>query len=281
MKKKIGITISIIFVILCFVLIIYLFPIIKVVQMFWNVSDTLQFHYQSSFDLKEEDLSEEQRNFINVLSSLLEVEKESCLLWNAEGMVYDNTGYVKLYCEAFENPITELYLTKEEQIINVGMFYRTIQSSIAENYMLLSKLLPDWNGAEFISLEQIEEIFDVDLKDFLELENIEDWTMDRSWNSLLCLNKMKKSFGEQSEVIFETQLEEGKVEFKFQKEEEVPTIEISILDSEEMENVVRSESSIVFDVVSSVDVPTTLISSKNIEILHLLWSIFTTFSDKY
>ena len=208
MKKKIGITISIIFVILCLVVTIYLFPIIKVVQMFWNVSDTLQFHYQSSFDLKEEDLSEEQRNFINVLSYLLEVEKESCLLWNAEGMVYDDTGYVKLYCKAFENPITELYLTKEEQIINVGMFYRTIQSSIAENYMLLSKFLPDWNGAEFISLEQIEEIFDVDLKDFLELENIEDWTMDKSWNSLLCLNKMKKSFGEQGEVIFETQLEE-------------------------------------------------------------------------
>ena len=228
MKKKIGITISIIFVILCFVLIIYLFPIIKVVQMFWNVSDTLQFHYQSSFDLKEEDLSEEQRNFINVLSFLLEVEQESCLLWNAEGMVYDDTGYVKLSCEAFENPVTELYLTKEEQIINVGMFYRTIQSSIAENYMLLSKLLPDWNGAEFISLEQIEEIFDVDLKDFLELENIEDWTMDRSWKSLLCLNKMKKSFGEQGEAIFETQLEESKVEFKFQKEEKVPMIEILI-----------------------------------------------------
>lgn len=281
MKKKIGIMISIILVILCLVVTLYWFPIIKVVQMFWNVSDTLQFHYQSSFDLKEEDLSEEQRNFINVLSSLLEIEKEACLFWNAEGMVYDDTGYVKLYCEAFENPITELYLTKEEQIINVGMFYRTMQSSIEENHRLLSKLLPDWNGAEFISLEQIEEIFDVDLKAFLELENIEDWTMDRSWKSLLSLNKMKKSFGKQGEVIFETQLEEGTVEFKFQKEEKVPTIQVLILDTEDIENIVRSESSIIFDTVSRVDMPTTLISSKNIEILHLLWSIFTAFSDKY
>ena len=281
MKKKIGIIISIIFIILCLVATIYLFPIIKVVQMFWNVSETPQFHYQVSFDLKEEDLSEEQRNFVNILSLLLEIEKENCLLWNVEGIVYDNTGYVKLYCEAFENPITELYLTKEEQIINVGMFYHTMQSSIAENHRLLSKLLPDWNGAEFISLEQVEEIFDINLKDFLELESVANWTMDGSWKSLLWLNKMKKSFGEQGEVIFETQLEEGKVEFKFQKQEKVPTIEILILDVKGVDSIIRSECSIIFDAVSRVDMPTALVSSKNIEILHLLWSIFTTFSDKY
>ena len=146
---------------------------------------------------------------------------------------------------------------------------------------MLSKLLPDWNGAEFISLKQVEEIFDISLKDFLELESVINWNMDKGWKRLVWLNKMKKFFGEQGEVIFETQLEEGTVEFKFQKEEKVPTIQVLILDTEDIENIVRSESSIIFDTVSRVDMPTTLISSKNIEILHLLWSIFTAFSDKY
>ena len=138
MKKKRGMTITIIFVVLCLVTTIYLFPIIKVVQMFWNVPDISQFHYQVSIYLKEENLCEEQRKFISALSLLLEVEKESCLIWSAEGMVYDNIGYLKLYCKAFKQPITELYLTKEEQLINVGIFYRTMKSNIAENHILLT-----------------------------------------------------------------------------------------------------------------------------------------------
>ncbi|NBH13825.1 hypothetical protein D3Z36_06430 [Lachnospiraceae bacterium] len=165
-------------------------------------SESLSFQMEAT--LEPERLSKGQKQFLQTLSWILQIEDESCLKWRAKGMLSGHQGYAELYCEAFKEPLTETYFNKDEVLVNIRMIYEKLQGEFRKAHPLLGNMLPDWAYETYISLEQLQEIFEVDLKEMFQQSAASGLKPQSLWKNLLTLNRMKRHKTRSGEWQFQT-----------------------------------------------------------------------------
>ena len=70
---------------------------------------------------------------------------------------------LELYPQASgsSQPLTRLYISKDETLYDAGQLYRTLRSSITDNYPLAGVLIPEWNMGSYISQNQLAQVLGV------------------------------------------------------------------------------------------------------------------------
>ena len=70
---------------------------------------------------------------------------------------------LELYPQASgsSQPLTRLYISKDETLYDAGQLYRTLRSSITDNYPLAGMLIPEWNMGSYISQTQLASLLGV------------------------------------------------------------------------------------------------------------------------
>ena len=76
-----------------------------------------------------------------------------------------------------------LYISKDETLYDAGQLYRTLRSSITDNYPLAGVLIPEWNMGSYISQTQLASLLGVD-DTATSLQSMNDFQLD--------LKKIKK-----------------------------------------------------------------------------------------
>ena len=92
---------------------------------------------------------------------------------------------LELYPQASgsSQPLTSLYISKDETLYDAGQLYRTLRSSITDNYPLAGVLIPEWNMGSYISQTQLASLLGVD-DTATSLQSMNDFQLD--------LKKIKK-----------------------------------------------------------------------------------------
>lgn len=278
MKKK-GIIISIVGILLVVAIGIFCLPVLQVKHLLKEVSDYERFQYELSIELDKAQLSQKETQLLETIAKLLGITEEDIFCWTAKGSVYDNTIYAKLYCRGFEHAVTELYLTEEQQLINIQTFYEFIQDYVEQQVFFLGMLFPSWNGASYISVEQMEEIFEVDLS---EMFTMDTFILEENIHSkgLLLLLGMEKSKGEQGELQFKTAYEGYDVTLHIQKQEEIPVIETWIVNNNQTSMIKECNLKVLFTKVEEIQVPNALVSEESMNILKNIWGMMKSIDNK-
>lgn len=162
-----------------------------------NIYDLKNFNYEASVELNKEQLSEKQEKILNGFCNLLGVEDELC--WQLKGNVYDEIIYVELYNSELEKEITNLYISEDQKVINIKKIYENIKRA----HSVVGTFLPDWSGAEYISIEQIEYITGVVGEDLFE------WNLNVKENEITIWQSIFLIFGIEKN-------KDGKLEFQTQ-----------------------------------------------------------------
>lgn len=86
---------------------------------------------------------------------------------------------LELYPQASgsSQPLTRLYISKDETLYDAGQLYRTLRSSITDNYPLAGVLIPEWNMGSYISQTQLASLLGVD-DTATSLQSMSDFQLD-------------------------------------------------------------------------------------------------------
>ena len=278
MKKK-GIIISIVAILFVVLIGVFCLPVLEANSVFRDVSNYQRFTYELSIELDKTQLSEKETKLLETIAQLLGIAEKDIFSWTAKGSVYEDIIYAKLYCKGFENAVTELYLTEEQQLINIQGFYEFIQDYVEQQVFFLGKLFPNWSGGTYISIEQIEDIFEVDFSEIF-VTDISIPKEEIGFKSFLLLLGMEKSKGEQGELQFQTLYEGYDITFTIQKQEEVPMVKMWILDNHQASIIKKCNLKVMFAQIEEIEVPNTLVSEESIALLKNIWGIIKSINNK-
>ncbi len=236
MKKKTKIILMIAAVILCvvlFVAVIRVFPLLQAARTLHRVLDAECVDYEMDITLNPDRLSEEQRNLLKAVSWVLETEESACMSWNIRGYRSGGQGYAQISCKGLEGNVTDVYFREGETIVNVKMLYETLQKNFSGAHPVLGVLLPEWQFSDYISLEQIEEIFQVDIRSMFQLSMPKELSGGNVWQYLMILHgiERKKSVGGRQQ--FAVAWNGYQVEIGIGKAGQAPEISVVGTDGEE------------------------------------------------
>ena len=269
-----------ILLVVCLAVGIWSFPLVQAAFMLNRVPDFNRFAYEVSLELNEDNLSDEQRQFMNVMSWMLNADKEACFNWKAAGTFQDDSTYAKIYCEGLSDPVTEVYFSEKESVINIKMLYETIRQNVMASHPLVGGVLPEWGYGEYISIEQIEEIFQVDLKEMFRIERPAENRKQGLWQSFCMLGKMDRRKGDNGELQFETSFNTYQVLLEFAEKDEIPVIGISGSDMEETQKIAGYAGKVTFGNPQAITFPDSLMADEDIEQFARLWATLCEMKDK-
>ena len=166
MKKKIGVIIGVIILALVVGAVAYFVPRWKSSEVLFNNADMVHFTFDAEIDLKQENLDGQVKETIDNIAFLLgRTEKDLCEL-NIKGNVYENKIFAEIYPEDATEPVISFYLSEDQRIINASPFIKAYRDKIAEVVSatpLLKNMLPEVPDELYLTTEQVEGLFGVDL----------------------------------------------------------------------------------------------------------------------
>ena len=166
-KKHIGLKILLGFIVLLLLVTVGLFvrfyPVYKDAKLLAENLNRTSFTYELEAELNREELQEAQAKLLDTLAELTGVKKEAMYRLRVQGSVDGDIIHAVIYPEGQTEPLTELYLSDEEDVVNCAMIYNRMRAYYAADNDLLTYLIPVWNDHEYVSLEQMEQMLDVDL----------------------------------------------------------------------------------------------------------------------
>lgn len=163
MKKKIGIGIVCVAAALLLVLGIFCYPHWKAAKLLKEHFNPERVGYTLEVQLLEEQMTDDQKQFVDVLSMLTGIDTENFYKLHLEGTTWDGIVEVQVFPDGQENPLFELYLSDESEVMNGAMFYQTVRANLSGGNALIERLLPKWEDHTYVTLEQAEQIFGIDL----------------------------------------------------------------------------------------------------------------------
>lgn len=139
-------------------------------QPIWKDAGVLQRHMaagQFTFELEVEldraALESGQKKLLENLAKLTGYEEDALFRLRIEGCVREDKIRALIYPEGEEEPLIELYLSEKMDAVNETLPYNTIRRNLVEKYALLDHIMPAEREAVYMTLEQVEQIFDLDL----------------------------------------------------------------------------------------------------------------------
>ncbi len=196
MKKKYlttGIFIGIFF--LCAAIVgaaVRFFPLLRAAQTVRRVLSAECMEYDIHVTLNQEQFSGKQEQFLRAVSWILETDESACLSWEVGGKISDGQGYAQIFCEGLDGPVTDVYFDKNDIWVNVKMLYEALQNNFTSAHPLLGHLLPDWNYSDYMSLEQMEEIVQTDIKGMYLPDMPKGASGQSTWQYIVMLSQLER-----------------------------------------------------------------------------------------
>ncbi|MCI8495207.1 MAG: hypothetical protein HFI74_05955 [Lachnospiraceae bacterium] len=252
---------------------IWSYPLWQTAFLLNNMIKSKALEAQIHLELEEEELSENVRQFLKVISWALGTEEGESLDWYARGQINGNQGYARIYCGAWEEPVTEVYVSKESTLVNMEMLYGIVQGKFREEHPLMGTFLPDWGYGSYITLEQIQEIFQVDFRQFFQKNDVQEHNL---WEILLLLNHMERKKTENGNWQFQTIWNDYQIAFEAGNENQTPRCSIDGVNKAEEQKIKRFTGVLTKGKETPIIFPSTLMKQEEIEPFRKLWSAFLT-----
>lgn len=118
--------------------------------------------------LNQAELTGDQQRFLEILSGIMGVEETE---WNRVTLRggYDGDAIRLTVSGESGSPLTELYLTQDCQAIDIHAIYDRAYAYLTGENRLLDMLLPQWSLGDYISLQQLEHAFELELGQFPDI----------------------------------------------------------------------------------------------------------------
>ena len=244
MKKKIGIGIVCVAAALLLVLGIFGYPHWKAAKLLKEHFNPARVDYTLEVQLLEEQMTDEQKQFVEVLSMLTGIDTENFYKLHLEGTIWDGIVEVQVFPDGQENPLFELYLSDESDVMNGAMFYQTVRANLSGGNALIERLLPKWEDHTYVTLEQAEQIFGIDLSAVrnFSLPQIKEPSTASWFTALLA---MKRENGD-NEVTYAAEKAGAAVKLVLPEEKNV-TVEFDVPDLQETLTAINEKASLSID----------------------------------
>lgn len=244
MKKKIGIGIVCVAAALLLVLGIFCYPHWKAAKLLKEHFNPERVGYTLEVQLLEEQMTDDQKQFVDVLSMLTGIDTENFYKLHLEGTTWNGIVEVQVFPDGQENPLFELYLSDESEVMNGAMFYQTVRANLSGGNALIERLLPKWEDHTYVTLEQAEQIFGIDLsavRNFSLPQIKEPSTF--SW--FMALLAMKRENGD-NEVTYAAEKAGAAVKLVLPEEGNV-TVEFDVPNLQETLTAINEKASLSID----------------------------------
>lgn len=142
---------------------VYLYPAWRCGGRLQEKMDFARFSYEMEVELNREALKEEQKKLFEVLGFLTGRGEEALYRLTIRGSVWEDRIHVRIYPMGAGEPLVELYMSHGDNMINEAVFYNAVRENLTEQYPLLEHLMPRQEKDVYMTLEQVEEMFGLDL----------------------------------------------------------------------------------------------------------------------
>lgn len=168
-------------------LVIYFYPVYRAAgYMAENLNfRKIDFCVEVRIDRTELDIR--QNILIETMAEITGLTGEELCHLTIQGNVDGDIIYACIYPEGQENPLTELYLSDDPDVVNGAMLYSAMRENICGQNAMLDYLFPVWENHKYMSLKQAEDMFGVDLSD---LRNFKLPFRDRKLSRLECFGML-------------------------------------------------------------------------------------------
>lgn len=140
------------------------YPVWKAAEYVQKNLDLAHFSYELEVELGREKMQEDQIKGFQILTEVTGLEEEDLYHLTLTGKVWEDTIHVLVYPGGAESPFLELYLGNDTSVINETMLYNSIRNHLAEKIGLLGLVMPEQRETLYMTLEQTEQIFGLDLE---------------------------------------------------------------------------------------------------------------------
>lgn len=284
MKKKTKIILIIAAAILCTVLLavaIRMAPLLQAARTMHRVWGAECVEYEIDVTLNPDRLSGEQRKFLDAVSRLLETQESSCMSWNIRGYRSGGQGYAQISCRGLDGTVTDVYFSEDETIVNVKMIYEMLQGNFSGAHPFLGALLPDWQYSDYISLEQVEEIFQVDIRSMFRPSLPKEFSGGNVWQNLMVLRGIERKKGTDGRQQFEAAWNGYQVEIGIGRAGQEPEISVAGTDGEGEEMIASYDVSVSSGAAKETDYPDSVMAQGEIEEFQKLWGTIQEIQGKF
>lgn len=273
MKKK-YVVISIVGIVVAVMALIgiWMFPLLRVAATLHSALHAESYDYQVAVTLNEQILSEQQRQFLSLMPWVLGIEEEDCLEWSVEGKISEGCGYAKLYGGGLHEPITDVYFKDDQIMVNVKMLYQSLQKNIAEEHAMLGSFLPEWEYGDYISLAQIEKIFEVNIEEIFQDSNAVQLSRQSFWEIWNMLRRMERKEDKDGRQRFETTFNHYQTMFEIGRKEKVPMLAVLGKDVEGKQPIAGFQASLLGQGPEKIIFPKSIMKEEEVAKLQELWS---------
>lgn len=273
MKKK-YVIISIVGVIAAVIVLvgIWMFPLFRVAATLHSALHAESHDYQVAVTLNKEILSEQQRQFLSLMPWVLGIEEDDCLEWGVAGKISEGCGYAKLYGGGLQKPITDVYFKDDQIMVNAKMLYQSLQENILEEHPMLGSLLPEWKYGDYISLEQIEKIFEVDIEEIFREHNSFELSERSFWEIWGMLRRMERKEDKDGRQRFESTFDCYQTVFEIGRKEKVPMFAVLGKDLEGKQPIAGFRASLLGQDSEKIVFPKSIMKEGEIAELQKLWA---------
>ncbi len=142
---------------------VYLYPTWRAAK---AMQDELALPYKAfalEVELDREQLSAEQAKMFGTLEKLTGIEEDALYRLTIRGGMEEDRVHLTIYPEGRTEPLFELYLSDDIDVINETMVYNAIRSHLTAKFGLLAHLMPAQEETLYLTLEQVEQLFGTDL----------------------------------------------------------------------------------------------------------------------
>lgn len=206
---------------------IWTFPLWHTAYLLYHLFQAESLDCRIEVSLQKEGLPEHAGKFLQAVSWALGMEGSDILEWQASGRISEGKGYLQIYCDAAKEPVTEVYFEKDDALVNVEMLYGMIQEHFQKEHPLMGTMVPDWKYGTYLSLEQIQEIFQIDLKKMFQEGSSGEMPDFSYWEIFLMLQGMDRKKTGHGGWQFETAYRDWHIAFETGREGRAPYLHVS------------------------------------------------------
>ncbi len=145
------------------------YPVWKAAAYLSENMDFAHYSFELEVELNQEEMQGKQGRVLEVLAGVTGFEPEAMCRLTVRGSVWEDTIHVLIYPEGMEevhsteSPLIELYLGSDTNVVNETYIYNAVRNHLAEKFRLLGLVMPEQNEMLYITLEQVEAMFGLDL----------------------------------------------------------------------------------------------------------------------
>lgn len=259
---------------------IRLAPLLQTVRTLRQITGADSVSYEADITLNRKSFSKEQEQFLQAVAWVLETDEQSCMEWKVRGSVSDGRGYAQVFCDGVDGVVTDAYFGEDYAVMNVRMLYETLQKNFAGAHPILGSLLPDWKYSDYVSLEQVEEIFQVDIKGMYKLDLPKELAQQSTWKSVMMLQAAKCGKSEDGRQQFEMVWNDYQMTFVVGKSGQVPELSIQGKDARDSRIITSYHVEISSDGTEEIIYPDSVMEKDEVEQFRDLWNIIRELQGK-